>query len=112
MNKKYVLFFICCLISVALVACNKDKGTEIREISREEIAQVDPVKKYKQKCQMCHGENLNDGISSAKDLSTVGSRLSKEEIKKIIIEGAPGMPKEQLEGAELEAVAEWLANMK
>lgn len=75
-------------------------------------ADVDAEKKYQQKCSMCHGVNLNDGQKNVPELATVGSRMTKEEIETIILEGVGTMPPKQLQGVEAEAVAEWLAEKK
>lgn len=70
----------------------------------------DAQKLFNQKCSSCHGENLEGGAGPA--LNNVGSKLSKEDIENIILEGKGGMPKGLLQGEEASSVAEWLAGKK
>jgi mono/diheme cytochrome c family protein len=64
------------------------------------------------KCISCHGQNLEGGAGP--ELQKVGSRLSKDEIAKIIKEGRPGtaMPGGLLNDEETEKVASYLAEQK
>ncbi|MGJ7920295.1 cytochrome c551 [Neobacillus sp. LXY-4] len=71
---------------------------------------VDPEKLYSQKCSSCHATDLKGGVGP--DLTQVGSRLSKDEIEKVIVDGRNAMPKGQLTGADATAVAGWLAEKK
>lgn len=72
---------------------------------------VDPEKIFNQSCASCHGSDLTG--ASGPDISTVGDRLSEDEIKDVIENGKGGMPgglvKDQ---AELDALASWLADHK
>ena len=72
---------------------------------------VDPEQIYNQTCASCHGSDLTG--ASGPDISTVGDRLSEDEIKDVIENGQGGMPaglvKDQ---AELDALASWLADHK
>lgn len=99
--------------SVALAACgggddeagkdtNKDEGTETASAEGEQV--------YKQNCLSCHGENLEGQVGPA--LDKVGSKYSKDEILGIIKNGKGQMPPNVVEGADAEAVAEWLATKK
>lgn len=72
----------------------------------------DPEKLYTQSCSQCHGTDLKGVNPNFPDLTTIGSKLSKEEIEKTILEGKGVMPPRKLEGAEATAVAEWLAEKK
>jgi cytochrome c551 len=92
-----------------LSACG---GSDEAAEGPQTTAEVDAEKKYQQKCSMCHGVNLNDGQKNVPELTAVGSRLTKEEIESIILEGVGTMPPKQLQGVEAEAVAEWLAEKK
>lgn len=101
--------------ALVLAACGGgEKATESNDKTSgdEATVSVDVEKKYQQKCSMCHGVNLNDGRGNVPDLSNVGSRLSKEEIEHIILEGVGTMPGGQLKDEEASAVAEWLAAKK
>ncbi|MHC0037851.1 cytochrome c551 [Pseudoneobacillus sp. C159] len=71
---------------------------------------VDAEKITAQKCSTCHGNNLEGG--GAPKISDVGSRLSKDEIENIILNGRGGMPGGIIKGEEASAVAEWLSNKK
>lgn len=75
-----------------------------------DTAGADPEKLYNQKCSSCHGGDLEGGAGPK--LSDVGTRLSQEDIEKIIAEGRGAMPKGLLEGDDASAVAEWLAGKK
>jgi cytochrome c551 len=70
----------------------------------------DAQKFFNQKCSSCHGQNLEGGAGPA--LNKIGSKLSKEDIEKIIADGQGGMPKGLLQGEEASSVAEWLAGKK
>lgn len=91
--------------SLALAACGGG-GDE----AGGDKAGADPEKLYNQKCSSCHGGNLEGSVGPK--LSDVGSRLSQEDIEKVIANGQGSMPKGLLEGDDASAVAEWLANKK
>lgn len=91
--------------SLVLAACG---GGD--EAGGGDTAGSDPEKLYNQKCSGCHGGNLEGGAGPK--LSDAGSRLSKEDIEKILAEGKGSMPPKLLEGEDASAVAEWLANKK
>ena len=74
----------------------------------ETAAQAEQL--YQQSCVSCHGQNLEGGVGP--DLTTVGSRLSKDEIENIIVNGQATMPAGLLQGEEAAVVAEWLAAKK
>ncbi|BAQ10219.1 cytochrome C-553 [Bacillus sp. OxB-1] len=75
-----------------------------------ETASADAEALYRKSCIGCHGANL-EGASGPK-LSDVGSRLSEEEIRTIILEGKGNMPPGLLKGEEADVVAKWLAEKK
>lgn len=91
--------------SLALAACGGG-GDE----AGGDKAGADPEKLFNQKCSSCHGGNLEGGVGPK--LSDVGTRLSKEDIEKVIANGQGSMPAKLLEGDDASAVAEWLANKK
>lgn len=72
----------------------------------------DPEKLYTQSCAQCHGTDLKGVNPNFPDLNAIGSKLTKEEIEKTILEGKGVMPPRKLEGEEASAVAEWLAEKK
>lgn len=80
------------------------------ENASEASYDADKAKAAYQSCAGCHGGNLEGGSGPA--LNDVGSRLSKEEILDIIVNGRPGMPGGIIEGDEAENVAAWLADQK
>lgn len=92
--------------SLVLAAC----GGGGDEAGGGDTAGSDPEKLYNQKCSSCHGGNLEGGVGPK--LSDAGSRLSQEDIEKIIAEGQGTMPPKLLEGDDASAVAEWLASKK
>jgi cytochrome c551 len=92
--------------SLVLAAC----GGGGDEAGGGDTAGADPEKLYNQKCSSCHGGNLEGGVGPK--LSDAGSRLSQEDIEKILAEGKGSMPPKLLEGDDASAVAEWLSNKK
>ena len=66
---------------------------------------------YANNCASCHGANLEGGFGPA--LTNTGSKFSKEEIDNIIKNGVGQMPAQtQLNDADREALAAWLAEKK
>ena len=97
-----------------LAACGggDDEATEINDENGGEVVETQDAEKIVQgNCTSCHGGNL-DGQGNFPNLTDVGSRLSQEEILKVIQEGRGQMPPNIIEGAEAEVVAEWLSNKK
>lgn len=70
-----------------------------------------PEDLYRNSCASCHGDDLSG--ASGPDLQDLGSRLSEEDIKTIIIEGIePGMPGGLVNNEEAGILAEWLAQQE
>jgi cytochrome c551 len=67
---------------------------------------------YKNTCAGCHGEQMQ-GISGP-DLRHIGSKMSKEALEKVILDGAQGMPgfKEKLTPEQVTLLVETLAKEK
>ncbi|MFC4183210.1 cytochrome c551 [Saccharococcus thermophilus] len=65
---------------------------------------------FQQNCASCHGKDLSGNVGP--NLQKVGSKYSKDEIKKIIENGRGGMPAGVIKGADVDKVAEWLASKK
>jgi menaquinol-cytochrome c reductase cytochrome b/c subunit len=65
-----------------------------------------------QSCKGCHGVNM-EGVA-APNLQKVGSRLSADEIAKVIKNGRGGMPPGMFQGSDedLKKLAEYLASLK
>ncbi|GAA0499013.1 hypothetical protein GCM10008986_27670 [Salinibacillus aidingensis] len=81
---------------------NADGGT-VDTAAAEKIAQNN--------CATCHGGDLS-GQGNAADLTTIGSRLSKEEIVDVIQNGKGGMPPVNISEEDANTVASWLATKK
>lgn len=92
---------------------NNDEGAteQTPEEILDEAVAVDVEKVTAQKCMQCHGQDLKGGRGP--ELATVGSRLTKDEIKAILLDGNKTMPPNLLKtDEEVEAVSEWLAARK
>lgn len=98
--------------SLVLAACGgggeEDNANDQGGEAPVETAQADEL--VKQNCASCHGQNLEGGAGPA--LQNVGSKLSKDEIENIILNGQGSMPKGLLAEDEAAVVAEWLAEKK
>ena len=100
--------------TLVLSACGADENVEppadvpVETPGADEEA-VDAEQVVNRACISCHGANL-EGVGNFPPLNDVGARLSEEEILDIILNGKGAMPPEIIEGAEAEAVAEWLSN--
>ncbi|PLS17913.1 cytochrome C551 [Bacillus sp. M6-12] len=105
--------------SLVLAACGgddsadkepaEDKGSETTT-ETSDAGDGNEAKIFENKCASCHGMNLEGGVGPK--LADAGSRLSKEDIEKIIAEGKGAMPPGLLEGEEASSVAAWLAAKK
>ena len=109
--KNYLLFYIA-VVMIALVGCTTPSGTENESSSPPSIAKdgSEEAGIYEQKCSSCHGENLEGRIGP--ELTTVGERLSLDQIETIIHDGAPAMPGNLIAEDEAKRVAEWLLDSK
>ncbi|CAH0344832.1 cytochrome c551 [Bacillus sp. CECT 9360] len=70
----------------------------------------DAEKIYVNSCASCHGNNLEGDFGPK--LNNVGSRLSQEDIEKIINEGKGSMPGGLIEGDQVSQMAKWLSEQK
>jgi mono/diheme cytochrome c family protein len=68
----------------------------------------------KANCIACHGDTLAGNGNERRNLTKVGSKLTKEQLVTTITSGRGGMPafKDKLKDTEIAAVAEWLAAKK
>ena len=82
---------------------NKEAEAPTETAAGEEIYQSST-------CLSCHGQNLEGGAGP--DLTQVGSRLTKDEIETVILEGRGAMQGGFLTGEDATAVATWLAEKK
>ncbi|MBD8071417.1 cytochrome c551 [Bacillus sp. PS06] len=71
---------------------------------------VNAEKVFRQNCGSCHGQDLSGGVGPA--LDKIGSVYTQEEIESIIETGKGMMRGKMIVGAEVEAVAKWLAEKK
>ncbi|MFU0791447.1 cytochrome c550 [Cerasibacillus sp. JNUCC 74] len=88
----------------------EEGGGEQTEKSQEGETSDDPEAIYESNCSSCHGADLSGGAGP--DLTQVGSKLSKDEVQNIIINGKGQMPPGLATEAEAEVLAEWLAEKK
>ncbi len=99
-------------LTILLAGCgtSEDKNTA----TKETVSDADPGELvYKQTCIGCHGQDLGGRGSSAKDLSHIGSKLTEEEIKNVVINGRRSMPAGLVKDEEdLDALAKWLHSHK
>jgi mono/diheme cytochrome c family protein len=65
---------------------------------------------YQQNCASCHGADLSGGAGP--ELTQVGSDLSEDEIRDIIVNGQGTMPGGLVEGDDLDAVVAWLSEQQ
>ncbi|GGD04614.1 cytochrome c550 [Pontibacillus salipaludis] len=108
------------MIIIGFVGLNQmDQAEEGKEGEGEKTAQeggsgdagaANPEEIYSQTCAGCHGQDLSGQVGP--NLQTIGSKLSKEDIKGIIQNGQGGMPAQNLNAEKTEAVAKWLSEKK
>ncbi|WP_404453037.1 cytochrome c [Virgibacillus necropolis] len=105
------------VIVVSIVGLDQQKAIEEQEKGggekqeQQEGATTDPAKIFESNCASCHGADLTGGVGP--DLTKVGSRYSKKEIKDIIMNGKGSMmPGGLVPEPQAEALAKWLAEKK
>ncbi|HEX6593244.1 MAG TPA: cytochrome c [Bacillota bacterium] len=87
-----------------------EEGEQVEDQQEGETA-GDPEDVYSSNCAACHGAELSGG--SAPDLTQIGSKMSADEIKDIILNGTDGgMPPVNLPDTEAEELAQWLEEKK
>lgn len=84
----------------------EENGEEVVEENGGETT-TDAESIYASSCASCHGADLTGGVGP--DLTTVGSKLSKEEIEDIINNGIGSMPPGLVGPEEATVLAEWLS---
>lgn len=82
-------------------------GEVVEEGEAEGETADDPEAIFANSCAACHGQDLSGGAGP--DITTVGSKLSADEIKDIIINGVGTMPGGLVGNEEAEVLAEWLS---
>lgn len=100
------------VIIISYVGVNH-RNAEQSEDGSQDAVSLDVEAIYKNQCAACHGDDLSG--SSAPDLTQVGSTLSEDEIKDIIINGVEGdigvMPGGLVDNEQAAEIAEWLSEM-
>lgn len=107
--KKRLLLLLASTV-FALAACGNDSDTSTTSDGEATTSVIDAKKLYDQRCAMCHGFEL-EGLTGD-DLTTIGSKYSKEEIESIILNGQGTMAGGFLKDENAAAVAEWLSEKK
>ncbi|MEW9500450.1 cytochrome c550 [Jeotgalibacillus marinus] len=69
----------------------------------------DPEGYYEQTCIACHGDAYDEAGGAGPSLLGVGEELSVEEIRDILVNGIGAMPAGQVDEANADAMAEWVA---
>ncbi|WP_338750156.1 cytochrome c550 [Bacillus sp. FJAT-52991] len=89
------------------MAKEKEGGEKTEETAGGEF---DPEGHYKQSCVGCHGGNYEGGAGPA--LKGVGEKLSKDEIKEVLVNGRGAMPAGLVPAENADAMAEWVSKVK
>lgn len=116
MKSKLLLLSVIVTISIVLSGCggsdNDATNNTPPATDNGVTTAANPETLYKQNCTSCHGVNLNQMKNA--DLSSVGSRLSKDKIATQIAKGGGGMIafENKLAANEIDALADWLAAKK
>ncbi|UOY94037.1 cytochrome c [Ectobacillus sp. JY-23] len=86
-----------------LAAAQKNGGKATQAASKPEDI-------VKQSCTSCHGEQLQGGVGP--NISKIGSKLSKDDIQNVILNGKGNMPPGLLPADQAAKVADYLAKKK
>ena len=99
-------------IIFSVIGLSEQKNIAEGDQEGGETVSLDPEEIAKQSCMSCHGQDLA-GTDHVPELQEVGSRLSEEEIKDIIVNGTDnGMPGGLVPNEEAQVLAEWLASQE
>jgi cytochrome c551 len=116
LKSKLLLLSVIVTISIVLSGCGGSDNNATNNTTPDTDTNVttasSPETLFKQNCTSCHGDSL-DKMKNA-NLTTVGSRLSKDEIAKQITKGGGGMIafEKRLDSGEIDSLADWLAANK
>jgi cytochrome c551 len=116
LKSKLLLLSVIVIISIVLSGCGSSDNAATNNTAPAAdngvTTAADPETLFKQNCTSCHGDTMNKMKNA--DLTTVGSRLSKDEIVTQIANGGGGMIAfdKKLETNEIDALADWLAAKK
>ncbi|RKQ37811.1 cytochrome c550 [Oceanobacillus halophilus] len=83
-----------------------EEGGGEQAVEEGEVS-TDPEAIFSANCSSCHGADLSGGMGP--DLTTIGSKLSAEDITQIIQNGQGQMPAVQMASEEAELLSEWLS---
>ena len=92
------------LMSVLIAGCGNDQTKEKTDAT-DQTVEVTGESLYTDKCSTCHGANLK---GNGKDLNTIKERMTKDEVKAQIKNGAGTMPAGLLDDVDTELVTDWL----
>lgn len=93
------------VMSVLVTGCgNNDEAKEIDNAGSGEVI-VTGESLYTDKCATCHGANLK---GNGKDLNTIKDRMTEDQVKEQIKNGAGTMPAGLLDEEGTTLVTEWL----
>lgn len=103
--------FIAIFMLLVVTACGEGISNPANDQNAIKSADEEAAAIYKKRCLSCHAVDLSG--RNGPDLRDVGSRMTEEQLFDIIHDGSKGMPsyKNRLEQEEIEALAQWLANM-
>lgn len=76
----------------------------------EAAGAFEPEGFYKQTCAGCHGGNFEGGAGPA--LKGIGDKLSKDEIKEVLLNGKGAMPPGLVPAENADAMADWVSKIK
>lgn len=106
--KKQILSFIfgSLLILSACGGANSDSNS--KQGQSVDTSKAEAI--YKENCATCHGDDLSGDIGP--DLTSIGNKLSKKQIKTQIKKGGNGMIPNLVSGDDLDTISAWLAEQK
>lgn len=87
---------------------DEDGGENQEEVQEE--ASTDPEEIFANSCANCHGADLTGDMGP--DLTTIGGKMTEDEIEGIIVEGQGAMPGNLVGPEEAAILAEWLGEKK
>lgn len=92
----------------------KSGGIAVVDEQSADPAVKKAVELYKNQCMVCHGPQLEGKMGAKTNMKTVGSQLTKEQIKDKILKGGGGMIgyKDRLSEEEINSLTDWLSTKK
>jgi cytochrome c551 len=110
--KLKVCSFLIMIFVLILTACNSGDNNQAIDRGATTPEDANAVALYKKSCMSCHAADLSGKVGPG--LQKIGSKLTEEQLFKIIHDGARGMPafKKMLSAEEIEDLAQWLSKHK